>query len=152
MKNAQRRRGSVIIFGVFSAQGTTPVVCLNSRVNATVYRNLLEENVLPILDQSRPDDDPKSVIQRALSQGQICVKLPSGTKRGAFGLATSKSRPKPNRELMKDSWGKSHWRKLQKNWANVDTDTCVKLIESYSLDVLRLLKAKDHSQNIDCTC
>ena len=48
--------GSVMVFGVFTAQNTTPLIRFNSRVNATVYKNLQEEHVLPILDNSRPDD------------------------------------------------------------------------------------------------
>ena len=41
---------------MFSAQGTTPLVRFNLHVNATVYKNLLEEHVLLIVDNSRLDD------------------------------------------------------------------------------------------------
>ena len=48
--------GSVMVFDMSSAQGTTPLVHLNSRVNATVYKNLLDEHVLPNFDNSRLAD------------------------------------------------------------------------------------------------
>ena len=32
--------GSIMVFGMFSYQGTTPLVHLNTQVNATTYKNL----------------------------------------------------------------------------------------------------------------
>ena len=48
--------GSVMVFGLFSYQGTTPLVCLNTQVNATIYKNLLESHMLPALNYSDVKD------------------------------------------------------------------------------------------------
>ena len=44
--------GSVILFGMISSQGTTPLVRLNTRVNVAIYKNLLQNHVVPILQES----------------------------------------------------------------------------------------------------
>ena len=41
---------SVMVFGMFLYQGTTPLIRLNIQVNATIYKNLLESHVLPALN------------------------------------------------------------------------------------------------------
>ena len=48
--------GSVSVFGMFSYQGTTPLLRLNTQVNATIYKNLLESHVLPALNYSDVKD------------------------------------------------------------------------------------------------
>ena len=44
--------GSVMVFGMFSIQGTSPLVRLNNRVNASIYKNLLEDHVVPNINNS----------------------------------------------------------------------------------------------------
>ena len=41
---------------MFSYQDTTPLVCLNIQINATIYKNLLESHVLPALNYSDAKD------------------------------------------------------------------------------------------------
>ena len=48
--------GSVMVFGMFSYQGTTLLICLNTQVNATIYKNLLASHVLPALNYSDVKD------------------------------------------------------------------------------------------------
>ena len=43
---------SVLVFGMFLAHGTRPIVCLNTRVNAAMYKNLLEDHMLPNINNS----------------------------------------------------------------------------------------------------
>ena len=43
-------------FGMFSARGTTPLVRLNTRVNAAVYKAMLDDHVIPFMNSSAVDD------------------------------------------------------------------------------------------------
>ena len=43
---------SVMVFGVFSSQGTTPLVRLQTRVNALIYKNIVQDHVVPIIQKS----------------------------------------------------------------------------------------------------
>ena len=44
--------GSVMVFGMFSSQGTTPLVRLQTRVNAQIYKNIDQDHVVPIIQNS----------------------------------------------------------------------------------------------------
>ena len=44
--------GSVMVFGMFSSQGTTPLVRLQTRVNAQIYKNIVQDHVVPIIQNS----------------------------------------------------------------------------------------------------
>ena len=41
-----------MVFGMFTIQGASPLVRLNIRVNACMYKNLLEDHVVPIINNS----------------------------------------------------------------------------------------------------
>ena len=38
-----------MVFGMISWQGTSPFVRLNTKVNAAVYKNVLEQHVVPVV-------------------------------------------------------------------------------------------------------
>ena len=44
--------GSVMVFGMFSSQGTTPLVRLQTRVNAQIYKNIVQDHIVPIIQNS----------------------------------------------------------------------------------------------------
>ena len=44
--------GSVMVFGMFSSLGTTPLVRLQARVNEQIYKNIVHDNVVPIIQNS----------------------------------------------------------------------------------------------------
>ena len=44
--------GSVMVFGMFSSQGTTPLVRLQTRVNAQIHKNIVQDHVVPIIQNS----------------------------------------------------------------------------------------------------
>ena len=44
--------GSVMVFGMFSSQGTTPQVRLQTRVYAQIYKNIVQDHVVPIIQNS----------------------------------------------------------------------------------------------------
>ena len=49
--------GSVMVFGMFSSQGTTPLVRLQTRVNVQTYKNIVQDHVVPIIQNSGFDRD-----------------------------------------------------------------------------------------------
>ena len=51
-KTVQFGGGSVMVFGMFSSQGTTHLVRLQTRVNAQIYKNTVQDHVLPIIQNS----------------------------------------------------------------------------------------------------
>ena len=44
--------GSVMVFGMFSSQGTKPLIRLQTRVNAQIYKNIVQDHVVPIIQNS----------------------------------------------------------------------------------------------------
>ena len=42
---------------MFSCQGTTPLVRLQTRVNAQIYKNIVQDHVVPIIQNSGFDRD-----------------------------------------------------------------------------------------------
>ena len=44
--------GSVMVFGMFSSQGSMPLVRLQTRVNAQIYKNIVQDHVVPIIQNS----------------------------------------------------------------------------------------------------
>ena len=44
--------GSVMVFGMFSSQDITPLVRLQTRVNAQTYKNIVQDHVVPIIQNS----------------------------------------------------------------------------------------------------
>ena len=44
--------GSVMVFGMFSSQGTTPLVRLQTRVNTQIDKNIVQDHVVPIIQNS----------------------------------------------------------------------------------------------------
>lgn len=58
--------GSVMVWGVFSAQGVGPLVEINGNMNAAIYKDILERNLLAYAEETMPqdwifqqDNDPK---------------------------------------------------------------------------------------------
>ena len=51
-KTVKSGGGSVMMFGMFSIQGKSPLVRLNIRVNASIYKNFLEDHVVPNINNS----------------------------------------------------------------------------------------------------
>ena len=47
--------GSVMVFGMFSSQGTTPLVRIKTRVKTQIYKNIVQHHVVPIIQNSGVD-------------------------------------------------------------------------------------------------
>ena len=51
-KTVKFRGGSVMVFGMFSSQGTSPLVRLQTHVNAQIYKNIVQDHAVPIIQNS----------------------------------------------------------------------------------------------------
>ena len=51
-KNTVKFGGSVMVFGMFSWNETSPLVRLNCKVNAAIYKNVLAHHVIPHIERS----------------------------------------------------------------------------------------------------
>lgn len=132
--------GSVMVFGMFSIQGTSPLVRLNNRVNASIYKHLLEDHVVPIINNSGINGaifmqdnatchKAKSVM-RCLQQHdfeimdwpvQSPVLNPIENLWKTLGEKVMARNPLNTEDL---------WKKLQDEWSKISVDECRKLIES----------------------
>ena len=52
-KTVKHGGGSAMVWGVFSADGPGPLVCLHGKVNADVYKQLLQQHLVPYLGATR---------------------------------------------------------------------------------------------------
>jgi len=48
--------GSVTVWGVFSAQGIGPLVEINGIMNAAIYKDILEQNLLIYAEETMPQN------------------------------------------------------------------------------------------------
>ena len=68
--------GSVMVFGMFSSQGTTPLVRLQTRVNAQIYKNIIQDHVVPIIQNSGFDRATFMQDSAPCHRGKGCNELP----------------------------------------------------------------------------
>ena len=83
--------GSVMVFGMFSSQGTTPLVRLQTRVNAQIYKNIVQDHVVPITQNS--DFDRATFMQdnAPYHKAKVVMSYLSEQDFRNYGLATAKS-------------------------------------------------------------
>ncbi|KAL0203521.1 hypothetical protein M9458_001539, partial [Cirrhinus mrigala] len=56
--------GSIMLWGCFSAAGTRRLVRIEGKINAAMYRDILDENLLQsALDLFQQDNDPKHIAK-----------------------------------------------------------------------------------------
>ena len=70
-KTVKHGGSSVVVWGMISAEEPGPLICLNGKVNAEVYKQLLLQHLLPYLDTTRlqpptfiQDDAPRHTARK----------------------------------------------------------------------------------------
>ena len=123
-----------MVFGMFSIQGTIPLVCLNTRVNASIYKKLLEDHVVPIINNSgingaifMQDNAPcykaKSVMSYLQQQDFEIMDWPAQSPDlnpienlwKTLGEKVMARNPLNTEDL---------WKKLQDEWSKISVDEC----------------------------
>ena len=132
--------GSVMVFGMISAAGPGPLVRLHGRINASVYKELLKQHVLPTLktavnqpavfmQDNAPCHTAKS-IKKFLSEENVTVMdWPAQSPdmnpiENVWKLLNERSK-KQNPSNVDELW---HY--LQEEWKKISVDECKTLINS----------------------
>ena len=155
--------GSVMVFGMFSSQGTAPLVRLQTRVNVQIYKNIVQDPVVPIIQNSSfnratfmEDNAPchkAKVVMSYLSEQDFEIMdwqpqsqdlNPIENLWKTFGVKVME-RNSTNTE--------DFWVKLQEEWSKISIEDCQELIRFLVVEDVQLsLRARAHLLNIDCTC
>ena len=141
-----------MVFGMFSAHGTTPLVRLNTRVNAAVYKNLLEDHVVPIFENSGLNDHIFMQDNAPCHKAKTVLNYLQEKKVELLDWPPQSPDLNPIENLWKTlgqnvmaqnpANTEDLWRKLQDEWAKIGTGICVKLIESCSRRCAEVIKNK----------
>ena len=111
---------SVMVFGMFSSQGTTPFARLQTRVDAQIYKNIVQDHVVQdfeIMDwpPQSPDLNPIENLWKTL------------------GVKVMERNPTNTEDL---------WVKLQEEWSKISIEDCQELIRSCSRRCAAVIESK----------
>ena len=100
--------GSVMVFGMFSSLGTTPLVRLQTRVNAQIYKNLAQDHVVPIIQNSGFDRATFMQDNALCHKAKVVMSYLSEQdfKIMYWPLSRLKSNKKSLEDLRSESYGK----------------------------------------------
>ena len=133
--------GSVMVWGIMSASGVGPLVRLHGRVNAEVYRHLLQQNAISYLSTMRQDalfmqdnapcHKAKKVMDFLKEQNIETLNWPPQSPDlnpiknlwKLIGERAQNSNPRNSEEL---------WSLLKREWYNISSSFCRSLINSCS--------------------
>ena len=132
--------GSVMVFGMFSSRGTTPLVRLQTRVNAQIYKNIVKDHVVPIIQNSgfdratfmqdnAPCQEAKVVMSYLSEQDFEIMDWPPQSPDlnpienfwKTLGVKVMERNPTNTEDL---------WVKLQEEWSKISIENCQELIRS----------------------
>ena len=139
--------GSVMVFVMFSSQGTTPLVRLQTRVNAQIYRNTVQDHVVPIIQNSgfdratfMQDNAPCHMSYLSEQDFEImdwppqCPDLnPIENLWKTLGVKFMEINPTNTEDL---------WVKLQEEWSKISIEDCQELIRSCSRRCAAVIESK----------
>ena len=122
-----------MVFGMISANGTGPLVRLEGRVNAQVYKELLQRHVVPVIKDS-PAEDPlfmqdnapchtAKLVNSFLDQEEVTDLNPIENVWKLLGERTKARNPGNLQDL---------WTALQDEWAKIIQEECSYLVKSCS--------------------
>ena len=143
---------SVMVFGMFSSQGTTPLVRLQTRINAQIYKNIVQDHVVPIIENSgfdratfMQDNAPchkAKVVMSYLSEQDFEIMdwppqspdlNPIENLWKTFGVKVMERNPTNTEDL---------WVKLQEEWSKISIEDCQELIRSCSRRCAAVIESK----------
>ena len=132
----------VMVFGMFSSQGTMPLVRLQTRVNAHIYKNIVKDHVVPIIQNlgfdratfmqdNAPCHKVKVVISYLSEQDFEIMDWPPQSPDlnpienlwETLGMKVMERNPTNTEGL---------WVKLQEEWSKISIEDCQELIRSCS--------------------
>ena len=143
---------SVLVFGMFSSQGTTPLVRLQTHVNAQIYKNIVQDHVVPIIQNSgfdratfmqdnAPCHNAKVVMSYLSEQDFEIMNWPPRSPDlnpienlwKTLGEKVMERNPTNTEDL---------WVKLQEEWSKISIEDCQELIRSCSRRCAAVIESK----------
>ena len=137
---------------MFSSQGTTPLVRLQTRVNVQIYKNIVQDHVVPIIQNSdfdratfMQDNAPchkAKVVMSYLSEQDFEIMdwppqspdlNPIENLWKTLGVKVTERNPTNMEDL---------WVKLQEEWSKISIEDCQELIRSCSRRCAAVIESK----------
>ena len=144
--------GSVMVWGMFSSEGVGPLLRINGTVNAKVYRNIVEQQVLPLIRQSQlqpaifmHDNAPchtAKLVKDYLQQESIEVmKWPAQSPdlnpiENLWKIIGEKVRERTPTTV------DDLWAKIEEEWKRITPELCKKLVRSCGARCSEVIKYK----------
>ena len=144
--------GSVMVFGMFSSQGTTPLVRLQTRVNTQIYKNIVQDQVVPIIQtlsfdwatimqDNAPCHEAKVVLSYLSEQDFEIMDWPPQSPDlnpienlwKTLVVKLMERNPTNTEDL---------WVKLQEEWSQISIEGCQELIRSCSRRCAAVIESK----------
>ena len=151
-KPAKFGGGSVMVFRMFSSQGTTPLVRFQTRVNAQIYKNIVQDHLVPIIQNSgfdratfmqenAPCHKAKVVMSYFSEQDFEIMDWPPQSPDlnpienlwKTLGVKVMERNPTNTEDL---------WVKLLEEWSKISIDVCQELIRSCSRRCAAVIESK----------
>ena len=142
-----------MVFGMFSSQGTTSLVRLRTRVNVQIYKNIVQDHVVPIIQNSgfdratfmqdnAPCHEAKVVMSYLSEQDFEIMDWPPQSPDlnpienlwktlGVKGM--EKKTPTNTKDL---------WVNIQEEWSKMIIEDCQELIRSCSRRCAAVIESK----------
>ena len=144
--------GSVMVFGMFSSQGTTPLVRLQTRVNAQIHKKIVQDHVVPIIQNS--DFDRATFIQDNAPCHKAKVIM-SYLSEQDFEIMDWQPQS-PDLNLIENLWKtlgvkdmernptntENLWVNIQEEWSKISIEYCQELIRSCSRRCAAVIESK----------
>ena len=143
-----------MVFGMFSSQGTTPLVRLQTRVNAQIYKNIVQDHVVPVIQNSGFDRATFMQDNAPCHKAKVAMSYLSEQDFEIMDWPPQSPDLNPIENLWKTLGMKvmernttnteDLWVKLQEEWSKISIEDCQELIRS--------LCSRRCAAVIDCTC
>ena len=144
--------GSVMVFGMFSSQGTTLLVRLQTRVNAQIYKNIVQDHVVPIIQNSGFDRATFMQDNAPCHKAKVVMSYLSEQDFEIMDWPPQSPDLNPRENLWKTLEVKvmersptnteDLWAKLQEEWSKISIEDCQELIRSCSRRCAAVIESK----------
>lgn len=144
--------GSVMVFGMISSEGTTPLIRLTTRVNAAIYKNILVKHVVPAIERSGVEEPIFMQDNAPCHKAKSVMSYLNGLDFEIMDWPAQSPDLNPIENIWKmlgDKVMKRNpsnvndlWQKLQEEWATITAEYCKKLIQSCSRRCTAVIEKK----------
>ena len=141
-----------MVFGMFSNQGTTPLVRLQTHVNVQIYKNIVQDHVVPIIQNSGFDRATFMQDNAPCHKAKVVMSYLSEQDFEIMDWPPQSPDLNPIENLWKTlrvkvmernpSNTEDLWVKLQEGWSKISIEDCQELIRSCSRRCAAVIESK----------